>query len=243
MPEGPSIVILRNEIRKFKGKKILKATGYAQIDKRQLTHQKVVDVKTWGKHLLICLPKLTIRVHLMLFGSISIDEKTSASPKLSLIFSNGEFHLYVCSIKIIKEDLDEVYDWSVDIMNKKWSGEKAREKLKAKPGMLVCDAILDQTIFAGAGNIFKNEVLFRIRVHPASKVGKLPPRKLSALVKQVHLYSFQFLKWKKADVLSAHWKVHTKETCPRCDIPLVKKPMGKGKRRTFFCENCQVLYK
>ena len=36
------------------------------------------------------------------------------------------------------------------------------------------DALLDQDVFAGAGNIIKNEVLHRIRVHPESPVGRLP---------------------------------------------------------------------
>jgi len=52
---------------------------------------------------------------------------------------------------------------------------------------------LDQNIFAGVGNIIKNEVLFRICVHPGSKVGKLPAKQLNALVKEARNYSFDFL--------------------------------------------------
>ncbi len=65
-------------------------------------------------------------------------------------------------------------------------------------------------VFAGVGNIIKNEVLFRIRVHPLSKIGKLPPRKLSELIKQARQYSFDFLEWKKAFVLRKHWLAHNK---------------------------------
>ncbi len=100
----------------------------------------------------------------------------------------------------------------------------------------------DQRIFAGAGNIIKNEVLFRIRVHPATRVGRLPARKKSQLVKDVVDYSFLFLEWKKAFVLKKNWLIHTKRTCPRCHIPAHKEYLGKTARRTFFCNNCQVLY-
>jgi endonuclease-8 len=79
-------------------------------------------------------------------------------------------------------------------------------------------------------------------VHPGSKVGDLPPRKRRELLKQVVVYAFDFLKWKKEGVLKKNWKVHTKKECPRCKIPLQKVYMGKGKRRTFFCENCQKKY-
>ncbi len=56
---------------------------------------------------------------------------------------------------MIEQPLDELYDWSADVMNKSWSEKKALDKLKAMPDTLVCDAILDQHIFSGAGNIFQ----------------------------------------------------------------------------------------
>lgn len=182
-------------------------------------------------------------IHFLLFGSYRINETKDASPRLSLKFTKGELNFYACSVKRIAEDIDEVYDWSADVMNDKWSPRKAREKLKRKPSTLACDALLDQDIFAGVGNIIKNEVLFRIRVNPESKIGKLPPAKLSALIKEARDYSFDFLKWKKEFTLKKHWLAHTKKTCPRCDLPIIKKYTGKTKRRSFFCLNCQVLYK
>ena len=108
--------------------------------------------------------------------------------------------------------------------------------------MLSCDALLDQNIFSGSGNIIKNEVLFRIKVHPLSKVGALPAKQLNALVREARNYSFDFLEWKKAFVLKKHWLAHTKSTCPRCKIPLIKEYLGKTQRRSFFCNNCQELY-
>jgi endonuclease-8 len=110
------------------------------------------------------------------------------------------------------------------------------------PDALVCDALLDQTVFSGVGNIIKNEVLFRIRMHPLSRVGALPAPKLRELVAQARQYSFDFLAWKKAFVLKQHWLAHTKTICPRCEIPFVKAHLGKTQRRSFFCENCQQRY-
>lgn len=127
-------------------------------------------------------------------------------------------------------------------MSDQWDASAAKAKLKKHPKMLLCDALLDQNIFAGSGNIIKNEVLFRIKVHPKSRMGELPARKLNELVAEVRNYSFDFLKWKKAYVLRKHWLAHTKKTCPRCDIPLTKEYMGTHNRRTFYCKKCQKLY-
>jgi endonuclease VIII len=62
------------------------------------------------------------------------------------------------------------------------------------------------------------------------------------MVNEACIYSYDFLEWKKAFVLKKHWLVHTKKTCPRCNIPITKEYIGKTNRRTFYCNNCQVLY-
>jgi len=242
MPEGPSIVILKEAVSAFKNKKVLAISGNTKIELSHLEGKKVIDFKSWGKHFLICFKNETIRIHFMLFGSYRINEKKDAKPRLSLSFENGELNFYACSVKLIEGQLDEVYDWSADVMNDDWSPANAKKKLKTTPEMLVCDALLDQNIFAGVGNIIKNEVLFRIYVHPESKVGKLPTKQLNALIKEARNYSFDFLKWKKQFVLKKHWLAHTKKICPRCKIPLVKEYLGKTNRRSFFCNNCQILY-
>jgi endonuclease-8 len=243
MPEGPSLVILKEELQPFIGQVILAAEGNTKtIEKQALVRQKIVDIKTWGKHLLICLPGFTLRVHFLLFGKYSINTPSRANPRLHLHFKKGDIFFYTASLKIIEEDLDGVYDWSADVMNESWNPLAAKKKLKARPNLLACDALLEQEIFAGSGNIIKNEVLFRMKIHPESLVVNIPAGKLTKLVNDVRTYSFLFLEWKKAFVLKKHWQAHTKKLCPRCGIPFNKTYPGKFKRRAFFCDNCQVKY-
>ncbi|MGN7723785.1 DNA-formamidopyrimidine glycosylase family protein [Chitinophaga sp. 22620] len=242
MPEGPSLVILKEALAPFKGKKVTGVEGNTRILLPDIKGKKVTAIKTWGKELLICFPEFTIRVHFLLFGTYRINERKDMEPRLSLAFGKQEVNFYTSSIRILYEPPDDIYDWSADVMSPGWSHRKAMAKLRQIPDTLVCDAILNQRIFAGAGNIIKNEVLFRIRVHPATRVGQLPARKKSQLVKDVVDYSFLFLEWKKAFVLKKNWLIHTKRTCPRCHIPAHKEYLGKTARRTFFCNNCQVLY-
>lgn len=242
MPEGPSILILKEEVQSFVGKKILKVEGNSALDIQRLAGQKIIDFKTWGKHFLICFKDFTVRIHLMLFGSYRINEQKEALPRLRLIFKKGEINFYACSVKFIEGNLDDVYDWKADVMNDAWDPKAAKEKLKAIPDTLVTDALLNQNIFAGVGNIIKNEVLYRIHVHPETKVGDLPTKKLNELLKEARNYSFDFLNWKKQFVLKKHWLAYSKKTCPHCKIPILKKHLGKTNRRTFFCENCQVQY-
>ena len=243
MPEGPSIVILKELVQPFKGKKITVVEGNSKMDIQRMRGQQIIDFKSWGKHFLICFEDFAVRIHFMLFGSYRINERKETKPRLTLQFEDGEMSFYTCSVQFIEEDVDSVYDWSSDVMNDNWDTGKAKLKLIRQPCTLVCDAMLDQQIFAGVGNIIKNEVLFRIRVHPESEVGALPTQQLEELISQARIYSFDFLEWKKNYALKKHWLAHTKKICPRCNIPFLKKYAGKTKRRTFFCTNCQVLYK
>lgn len=243
MPEGPSIVILKEQLTPFLGQTIRRVAGNTTIEKERLLDQRVASFRSWGKHFLVELPDFSLRVHFMLFGSYRINEdKPWAVPRLSLGFDAGEINFYACSVRFIEEPLDLVYDWWADVMSPHWDEKLALARLRAQPDTLVCDALLDQDLFAGVGNIIKNEVLFRIRVHPRSTVGALPPKKLRELVREARQYSFDFLEWKKQFVLKKHWLVHTKRTCPRCQGPLAKEYLGRTNRRSFFCENCQVLY-
>ena len=242
MPEGPSIVILKEEVQPFIGKKIIKVEGNSKQDIQRLAGQKIQDFKSWGKHFLICFKSFAVKIHFMLFGSYKINEQKDRAPRLRLLFEKGEINFYACSVKFIEENLDEVYDWKADVMSDAWDPKAAKKKLEEIPDALVCDALLNQNIFAGVGNIIKNEVLFRMRLHPESRVGDLPVKKINELIKEARNYSFEFLDWKKKYVLRKHWLAHTKTTCPRCNTPITKKYLGKTNRRSFYCNNCQVMY-
>lgn len=246
MPEGPSIVLLKEALQPFVDKTIVNADGSSKkVEYGRLPGAKIQDVKSWGKHLLICLPNLTIRIHLLMFGSYSINNsKPNRIPKLSLFFPRKQsLHFYACAVTLIDEPLSSLYDWTADIMSRRWNSLLALKKLNAEPSTLVCDALLDQRIFAGSGNIIKNETLFRAKIHPQSVLGKIPTQKKKALVSELIQYGKQFLKWRRKNVLKRHWQAYSKKICPRDLIPFKVSVLGKTKRRTFFCRVCQKIYK
>jgi endonuclease-8 len=239
MPEGPSIILAKEVVAKFAGKKIIDVSGNSKIDQSILLNKKIIEFKSWGKHFLICLDGLTLKVHFLMFGSYTIDEKKpDRAIRLNLTFKNGEINLYACSLKYLEGNINQHYDWSSDVMNEHWDKKKAKAKLKAIPNELICDALLEQYIFAGVGNIIKNEILYRVRVHPESILRKIPTAKINKLIDETRTYSFQFLEWKRAFELKKHWLAHTKKICLRCNLPIIRKQTGNKKRRSFICTNC-----
>ncbi|MDH6254230.1 endonuclease-8 [Chryseobacterium sp. H1D6B] len=244
MPEGPSILLMKEDLRKFTGQKVTDTAGNAKFDKEPLEGKTLLEIKTFGKQTYLVFDEMSVRIHLLMFGSYSIDEQTKpdSSLRLALHFKTGAMYFYTCSVKMVDHEFLTAIDWEADIMSDIWDPKKAEKKLKLKPQMMACDALMNQDIFSGVGNIIKNEVLFRIGVQPESLIGNLPPKKLKELITEARNYSFDFLKWKKEFVLKKHWLVHTKAICPICGEKLVKKQTGIGKRRSFYCEKDQKLY-
>jgi len=242
MPEGPSLIIAKEEAHSFEGQVVLSAEGNAKIDMDRLQNKKLNAIKTWGKHLLLCFDGFTLRIHFLLFGTYRINERKDALLRLGLTFSNGELNFYTAAVKVLEGNVNDHYDWTEDVMNDHWDPESARLKLTAVPNKMACDALLEQDIFSGVGNIIKNEVLYRVHIHPESLVGKIPPEKIDAMITEARNYSFDFLHWKQNYELKKHWLAHSKKTCMRCNLPFHKEYTGYKKRRSFFCTNCQELY-
>lgn len=244
MPEGPSIVILKELLLPFIDKKVVNVRGNSKAGIERVNDTVITDVRSFGKQLLITLDSgITIRIHFMLFGSYSINERKDRMERLGLDMETGEINFYTCSVKFIEGDISKMLDWKADVMSDTWSASAAKKKLNNLKDELACDVLLNQDVFAGVGNIIKNEVLFLQKIHPESLVGSIPQNRLNAMIADARAYSFQFMEWKKDFVLKKNWLVHTKKECPRCNIPLIKKQhLGKTKRRAFYCGRCQKLY-
>ena len=244
MPEGPTLLLLREEAAKFAGRKVLEVAGNSRLpDIQRMRNKTVRAVRTWGKHFLLEFDRFSLRIHFLLFGSYRIDElKENASPRLSLRFANGDLHFYASSVRFIEQPLDEIYDWSADVLSDAWDPAAAKAKLQAHPDWLACDALLDQQVFSGVGNIIKNEVLYRIRVHPLSTVGALPEPLLDALVEEARNYSFDFLAWRRVYLLTKNLLVHRRSVCPSCGGKIRLAELGRTRRRAFWCDRCQPLY-
>jgi endonuclease-8 len=244
MPEGPSIILMKENLQEFVGKKVTEVSGNAKFEKEPLIGKTLLEIRTFGKQTYLVFDGVSVRIHLLMFGSYSINEQTKPDKSLRLVlqFKSGGMFFYTCSVKLVESEFLKTIDWEADIMSDLWNPRKAEKKLKAKPQMMVCDALMNQDIFSGVGNIIKNEVLFRVGVQPESIIENLPPKKLKELISEARNYSFDFLKWKREYVLKKHWLVHTKSTCPKCGQKLIKKQTGIGKRRSFYCERDQKLY-
>ncbi len=244
MPEGPTIAILAEEVKSFAGKKVTAVAGNTKtVDITLLKNRTITAIKSWGKHFLICFDGFTVRIHFLMFGSFSINERREGrEPRLRLAFKNGEMSFYTCSVQLLDGDINDFYDWSSDVMNPAWNANEAKRKVLKRSDDMVCDVLMDQHIFAGVGNIIKNEVFYRIKINPLLKVKELPAKKINEMVKEAVDYSFDFMMWKMLFILKKQWIVYAKKYCQACGTKTTLAYPGKLKRRTFYCTHCQHEY-
>lgn len=100
MPEGPSMVLLKEEVQQFTGAQIIAVKGNSKIDQSRLVNRTILSFKSWGKHFLVCFEGFTLRIHFLLFGAYRINEEKVQPVRLNLTFNNGAINLYSCSVKI-----------------------------------------------------------------------------------------------------------------------------------------------
>lgn len=113
--------------------------------------------------------------------------------------------------------------------------------------------LLDQSFVAGLGNIYADEVIFRIGVHPATRVKHLNQNEIDHLVvaikdvitEAVALGGTTIRSYTSSLGVSGRFQlslqVHQKENqpCPTCKAPIVKiRCCGRG---TYLCTQCQKV--
>jgi endonuclease-8 len=89
------------------------------------------------------------------------------------------------------------------------------------------------------GNIIKNEVLWRVRIHPATNVKDIPASDLQQLIAETKKFSILFYKWRKIFLLRKHLDIYQKSICPRCGGNVKREKTGKRNRISHFCPVCQ----
>jgi endonuclease-8 len=242
MPEGPSILHLKNQLLPFKGKIVKQAGGYGPMPTSWVKGKKLTDILSWGKHLLLVFPNGTVKVHLGLFGDVLVNERKKVNRSFYLEFVTGEINGYVVKAQKLKKPPEEEYDWRVDILSKDFDPKYVKTLLKNKADKTIADLLMDQQIFSGVGNKIRNEALYNAAIHPLSVTGKIPTAKITGLIKEVVKYAKLFYKELETDGVNKSFSVYQqKHAADGSEVTM--KILPKSKRKIFFSEHKQKLYK
>lgn len=268
MPELPEVeTVLRTLETRIKNQKIVNVevlwpniiNGDVEEFKQKLVNQHFRGFKRRGKYLIFELDDFALLSHLRMEGKYYLQDASEPVEKhIHVIFNLEKIDLrYHDTRKFGKMeliDLDYTYDnlkgLGVEPFSSRFTSQYCKEYL-AKCHKPMKSMLLEQSFIAGIGNIYADEILFKMGVSPLRAANKLTDEELDKLV----LYTNETLKEAIAKggttirsytsslqvtgLFQLELLVHTKvnEPCPKCQN-IIKK-MKVQTRGTYYCEHCQ----
>ncbi len=135
-----------------------------------------------------------------------------------------------------------------DLLDRTFNDDDARRRLRAQADRLVADALLDQRVMAGIGNVFKSEILFETGVAPFRLVSTLSEAEIDRIVAtarrqmtmNVRGAARQRRTTRSLDPKAALW-VYGRggRPCRRCGTPIQSRKTSPDARVTYWCPRCQ----
>ncbi len=128
-----------------------------------------------------------------------------------------------------------------------------KERLLKKKNSLVKPTILDQSVIAGVGNIYADEALWRVKIHPETRIKDFSNIDFKNLHESIRFVMNKSIEkggstdrnYVNADGSRGNYleyaAVYHKngQPCKRCGTEISK--IRVGGRGTHFCENCQKI--
>lgn len=252
MAEGPVVHYqARNLDRVLRGREVRVTFGTRDLKPFEPTFQgvKVQAVEAYGKQFRIRFDDGRIfLVHLMMWGSWRIYRKGTVWDKpqnrARLVLETDTHQAVAFSAPVVRlfpswESLrdSESGDLGPDPLRPDFSREEFLRRLARDPRREIGEALLDQSVVAGVGNILRNEILFRAGIHPKRRISSHSERDFEALVV---LTRELMANWLDGMRKAPRWiQVYRKSgnPCPRCGARI--QFFRQAGRVTYACPDCQ----
>ncbi|MFC1905989.1 bifunctional DNA-formamidopyrimidine glycosylase/DNA-(apurinic or apyrimidinic site) lyase [Chloroflexota bacterium] len=268
MPELPEVETIKNDLlpylleRSFTGVDLLAKSvkrPSAQEFCDLLIGAKIDRLTRRGKYLIFSLSnKYKLIIHLRMSGTLLL-RKSNAEPDpyARVIFDlNDGNQLRFCDVRklgtiyLAEDEKSIIHNMGPEPLEPEFTAEILKERLEKRSAPIKA-VLCDQKVIAGIGNMYADEILHEVKIHPLKKAGDLN----DAEIKKIHTSIIKVLKKaieKKGATVSNYtnasgqagsaqddFKVahRFKKPCPNCGTEITRiKVRGRG---TYFCTKCQ----
>ncbi len=268
MPELPEVRTVAKTLKKsLIGKKVVKLdviypkiidNGSLSLD--ELLGKTLVDITTRGKYLIFKFDNIYLVSHLRMEGKFFIKNKNESIEKhehVIIEFDDNISLRYHDTRKFGRMFVtDELNKYSslnklgYEVFDKEINSDYLLDKFKNK-NITIKEGLLDQSIIAGLGNIYANEVLFACRINPYKKCRDITKKEAKDIIENSASILEKAISYGGTTIKSYtpslgvigqyqdFLKVHKKEgeQCLICHEKIVKTKIGG--RSTYYCQICQ----
>ncbi len=264
----------------------IKDAPYFRKFKKKTVGARIVKARRRAKNILIDLHNSeTILIHMkmtghLMYGSYTFDKKTkkwitkSKGPlqdpfnqfiHFVVTFKNGKQLVFSDMRKFAKVSLIETadHDESVHLkglgpepLDKDFDFKLFYTRLAKKPKGKIKQVLMDQSVIAGVGNIYSDEILWLSNVHPLSTVDKIPLPNLTRIFTTMKTTlkkgidfggdstsDYRNIKGEPGKFQATHnaYQMHKKK-CKKRGCPGTLERIVVGGRSAHFCPVHQILY-
>ncbi len=244
--------------------KLVKHPDDVLIFQHELASQTIQDIKRRGKFLLFYLNDVVLVSHLRMEGRYTFvpndqNEPIDAHTHVIFKFTDGSELRYrdvrkFGTMHVFKKG----EEWSSpplvhlgpEPLEESFTPQVLKNRLK-KTTRSIKQALLDQTVVTGLGNIYVDEALFRARLHPETPADLVSSQKLAQLTKAIQDTLREAVEMGGSTVrtyLNGQGRMgmfqqklyvygREGEPCKECGKPIKK--IKHGGRGTHFCSICQ----
>ena len=260
MPEGDTVFLAATRLNDALAGRQLMTTDFRvpSLATTDLSGRVVENVVPRGKHLLFRIGGgVTLHTHFKMEGSWHL--YSSGEPwrgpayEVRAVLGTEDrvavgFRLPVIELIPTEQEPDVVGHLGPDPLQPGWNLAEALRRFREHASEAVGTVVLDQSVMAGPGNVYKSEVCFLRGVHPETLVGDVPDLGgfVALLARLLQANKTTGMQITTGDTRRGRMQwVYGRagQPCRRCRtrIERTMQPGYGGDRVTFWCPKCQLL--
>src|SRR4051794_22659236 len=244
MPEGDSLARIARALQPLVGERLEVESPHPRAQllhlQERLDGKRLESVEAQGKNLLLHFEDgLVLRSHLRMNGRWLVrprDEQPLGRPWLVLRGSRVQaLQLHGPVLELLRGG--PRLGLGPDILAEPLARDEIVGRLRSAPTRAIGEALLDQRLIAGIGNLWKAEALWQARVSPWRPLAEVRDGQLRTALEAAH----RLMRGRLNGARASHRAYRRKSRpCPRCGTPIKSWPQGDGARMAYWCPRCQA---
>jgi endonuclease VIII len=243
MPEGDSLHRAARRLQALVGERVEVETpnprARAAIDARRLDGRRLESVEARGKNLLLRFEGgYLLRNHLRMSGQWRVGPRgRTAQGRPWLVLRGADQEAVLYGGRVLELHGRALRRVGPDILAEPPELDRMVANLRREHGgREVGDAIVDQGLVAGIGNLWRTEALWQAGVSPWRRLASLGDPKLRAVLEEAARLMRRSVETGREQRSIYR---HAGRPCPRCGTPIRSRGQGEANRTAYWCPSCQ----